>query len=111
MNLSTARSERRAKEVGIRKSVGSSRGDLISRFIGESLFIALVSFVLSVLMTEIALPFYNDMVQKQLHIHYQAPLFWLFATMLVFLTGIVSGSYPAFYLSSFRPAKVLKGKG
>ena len=111
MNLATARSVRRAKEVGIRKSVGSSRRELIIRFIGESLFISFVSFAISVLLAEVALPFYNNLVQKQLHINYLAPPFWLFAAGLIFFTGIISGSYPAFYLSAFRPATVLKGKG
>src|SRR6185295_17811018 len=102
-------SERRAKEVGIRKSVGSSRRELVFRFIGESLFIAFVSFIISVLLTEAALPFYNTLVKKQLHINYLSPPFWFFAVGLIFITGIISGSYPAFYLSAFRPVKVLKG--
>ncbi len=110
MNLATARSERRAREVGIRKSVGSKRIEIIFQFIGESLFIAFLAFATAVLLTELALPFYNDLVQKQLHINYLSSQFWLFALFLIFFTGIISGSYPAFYLSSFQPVKVLKGK-
>jgi predicted permease len=110
MNLATARSERRAREVGIRKSVGSRKYELVTQFLGESLFIAIVAFVIAVLLTELALPFYNDLVQKKLHISYSTRGFWLFALGLIFFTGLVSGSYPAFYLSSFQPVKVLKGK-
>jgi len=110
MNLSTARSERRAREVGIRKSVGSRRSEIIFQFMGESLFIAFVAFGISVLLTELALPFYNDLVEKQLAIDYTSAQFWIFTLGLIFFTGIVSGSYPALYLSSFQPVKVLKGK-
>jgi len=110
MNLSTARSERRAREVGIRKSVGSKRLELIFQFIGESLFISMVAFVIAILLAQLLMPYYNNLVDKKLFIDYQSPEFWLFAVGLIALTGIVSGSYPAFYLSSFQPAKVLKGK-
>jgi ABC-type antimicrobial peptide transport system permease subunit len=110
MNLSTARSERRAREVGIRKSVGSGRGEIILQFIGESLFISFVAFTIAILLAQLLLPFYNDLVEKKLFIDYTSPAFWIFAFVLIFFTGIVSGSYPAFYLSSFQPVKVLKGK-
>lgn len=110
MNLSTARSERRAREVGIRKSVGSGRGEIILQFMGESFFISILAFLIAILSAEILLPFYNDLVEKQLSINYLSPAFWIFATGLIFFTGIISGSYPAFYLSSFQPVKVLKGK-
>jgi ABC-type antimicrobial peptide transport system permease subunit len=110
MNLSTARSERRAREVGIRKSVGSQRRQIILQFMGESLFISFIAFVIAVILTQLLLPFYNDLVEKQLSINYLAPEFWIFALSLIFFTGIVSGSYPALYLSSFQPVKVLKGK-
>jgi len=110
MNLSTARSERRAREVGIRKSVGSKRYELILQFIGESLFISTLAFVIAILLTQLLLPFYNNLVDKKLFIDYSAIEFWLFALGLIVLTGVVSGSYPAFYLSSFQPVKVLKGK-
>jgi putative ABC transport system permease protein len=110
MNLATARSERRAREVGVRKSIGSRRRELIAQFIGESTFIAFVAFAIALLLTQLVLPFYNDMVEKKLSIDYGSPAFWLLAAGMVILTGFVSGSYPAFYLSSFEPVKVLKGK-
>jgi len=110
MNLSTARSERRAREVGIRKSVGSVRRQIMLQFMGESLFISVIAFILALLMAHLALPFYNQLVEKQLVIDYSSPLFWFFTGGLIFFTGVVSGSYPAFYLSSFQPATVLKGK-
>ena len=110
MNLATARSERRAREVGIRKSVGSRRIEIIFQFIGESLLITILAFGIAVLLAELALPFYNDLVQKKLSVDYMSAQFWVFTLSLIFFTGIVSGSYPAFYLSSFQPAKVLKGK-
>lgn len=110
MNLATARSERRAREVGVRKSVGSKRMELIMQFIGESTFIAFLAFVTAVLMAQLVLPYYNQLVDKKLFIDYTSIQFWVFALGLILLTGIVSGSYPAFYLSSFQPVKVLKGK-
>ena len=110
MNLATARSERRAREVGIRKSVGSRRHELILQFMGESLFLSVLAFVIGVLMVQLLLPLYNDLVDKQLFIEYQKPLFWIFALCLISFTGLVSGSYPALYLSSFEAVKVLKGK-
>ncbi len=110
MNLSTARSERRAREVGIRKSVGSRRHELIFQFMGESLFISLLAFVIAILFAQLLMPYYNNLVDKKLFIDYASKEFWLFALVLIFFTGIVSGSYPAFYLSSFQPVKVLKGK-
>jgi putative ABC transport system permease protein len=110
MNLATARSERRAREVGIRKSVGSRRRELIAQFIGESTFIALIAFAIAVLFTQLVLPYYNQMVEKKLFIDYASSQFWLLAVAVIIITGLVSGSYPAFYLSSFQPVKVLKGK-
>ena len=110
MNLATARSERRAREVGIRKSVGSRRIELILQFIGESTFISFIAFFIAMLLAQLLLPYYNQLVDKQLVINYTSKEFWFFSLGLIFITGIVAGSYPAFYLSSFQPAKVLKGK-
>jgi predicted permease len=110
MNLATARSERRAREVGIRKSVGSSRRELVAQFMGESIFISVIAFLVAVLLTELALPFYNELVDKELSIDYTSGAFWLASLGVILLTGIVAGSYPALYLSSFQPVKVLKGK-
>jgi putative ABC transport system permease protein len=110
MNLATARSERRAREVGIRKSIGSYKYQLILQFIGESTFISFLAFVFAILAAQLLLPYYNDLVQKKLVIDYASYTFWIFSVGMILLTGIISGSYPAFYLSSFQPVKVLKGK-
>jgi putative ABC transport system permease protein len=110
MNLSTARSEKRAKEVGIRKAIGSLRGQLIRQFLSESLFIALLSFILSIGLAVILLPFFGELAGKKMTIPFDNPLFWVTGLCFVFITGILAGSYPALYLSSFRPVKVLKGK-
>lgn len=110
MNLATARSERRAREVGIRKSVGSRRHELIGQFIGESMFISFIAFAVAILLAQLVLPLYNNLVEKQLFIDYTSGQFWMFAAGLIVVTGLVAGSYPAFYLSSFQPVKVLKGK-
>lgn len=109
MNLATARSEKRAKEVGIRKSMGSRRSELVFQFIGESIFITAIAFFIAVILTEISLPFYNELVDKKLSVNYAHPLFWLISTAGIFLIGFISGSYPALYLSSFDPVKTLKG--
>ncbi|MEP7109987.1 MAG: ABC transporter permease [Ferruginibacter sp.] len=109
MNLSTARSEKRAKEVGIRKAVGSLRIQLIGQFLGESVVMAFLAFILAVVLVQSSLPFFNDLADKQLSITWSSPLFWLLATGFTLFTGIVAGSYPAFYLSAFQPVKVLKG--
>ncbi len=110
MNLATARSEKRAREVGIRKSVGSKRQDLIFQFLGESILISIIAFALAIILVEGALPFYNDLVEKQLSLPYLSTQFWLFAMVMILVTGLLSGSYPALYLSSFNVVKVLKGK-
>lgn len=110
MNLATARSERRAREVGVRKSVGSRRYELIFQFIGESMIIAFISFAIAVLAAQLLLPAYNSLVDKKLFIDYASKEFWFFSLALIMITGTVAGSYPAFYLSGFQPVKVLKGK-
>jgi putative ABC transport system permease protein len=109
MNLSTARSERRAKEVGIRKTVGSLRYQLIVQFLSESLLVSLMAFVLAIGWVLLSLPFFNSLSDKDMHLPWNRPLFWLLGLGFTFLTGLVSGSYPAFYLSGFQPIKVLKG--
>ncbi len=109
MNLSTARSEKRAKEVGIRKAVGSLRNQLIYQFFAESLVYVLIAFVLSLLFVQLALPFFNSVAGKNMSILWANPLFWLACTSFSLITGLIAGSYPAFYLSSFNPVKVLKG--
>ena len=109
MNLSTARSEKRAKEVGIRKAVGSVRSQLIYQFYCESLLIALLAFAASLVLIMLILPYFNDVAGKQLTILWGNPAFWLAGIGFTLFTGLVAGSYPALYLSSFRPDKVLKG--
>jgi putative ABC transport system permease protein len=110
MNLATARSERRAREVGVRKSVGSRRHELIFQFLGESVLITLVAFLFALFVVELAMPFYNDVTQKNLFLDYSNPIFWGVSVAIVLIIGLFSGSYPALYLSSFNPVKVLKGK-
>ena len=109
MNLSTARSEKRAKEVGIRKTVGSLRGQLIGQFLSESVLVAFISFLFSILLVELLLPLFNKLADKNISLPWSSPAFWLLAIAFTFITGFVSGSYPAFYLSKFEPIKVLKG--
>lgn len=109
MNLSTARSEKRAREVGIRKTVGSLRGQLISQFLSESILTAMLSFILAIVLVVLLMPFFNSLADKQMELPWHYGLFWLCAIALTLLTGLLSGSYPAFYLSGFQPIKVLKG--
>lgn len=109
MNLSTARSEKRAKEVGIRKAVGSVRGQLITQFFSESVLVVAIAFVVSLVLVLLILPAFNDVADKKLTIPWMNPLFWGAATGFSLLTGLIAGSYPAFYLSAFQPIKVLKG--
>lgn len=110
MNLATARSEKRAREVGIRKSIGSRRIELIFQFLGETFLISLISTVLAVGLVELVLPLYNNLVDKKLFIDYSNYQFWLIGLAVILVTGLAAGSYPALYLSSFQPAAVLKGK-
>ena len=109
MNLSTARSEKRAREVGVRKTLGSCKRQLIFQFFSESIILAFIAFVLSVLAVYLLLPFFNDLVDKHLSLNIAQPIFWIAALALILFTGIIAGSYPALYLSSFSPVKVLKG--
>jgi putative ABC transport system permease protein len=109
MNLSTARSEKRAKEVGIRKAVGSLRAQLIYQFLSESLLVTSFAFVLAILLVQLGLPFFNDIAGKKMSILWSSPAFWLLGIGFSLITGLISGSYPALYLSSFKPVQVLKG--
>ncbi|MDJ1505788.1 ABC transporter permease [Xanthocytophaga agilis] len=109
MNLSTARSEKRAREVGIRKAIGSVRSQLVGQFLGESLLIACLAFVASVVLTVLSLPWFNQLASKDITFPLDKPLFWLVCLVFLLLTGFLAGLYPAFYLSSFQPIKVLKG--
>ena len=109
MNLSTARSEKRAKEVGIRKSIGSVRFQLISQFFCESIVVALLAFVVAIGLVYLALPQFNQVADKKLSLLWDSPQFWLLGFGFSLITGLVAGSYPALYLSSFQPVRVLKG--
>lgn len=110
MNLSTARSGRRAKEVGIRKSMGSVRGQLVRQFLSESLLVSSLGFALAIGLIFISLPVFNEITDKTLSIPWTNSYFWLLGTGFVLFTSILAGSYPAFYLSSLKPVKVLKSK-
>lgn len=109
MNLSTARSEKRAREVGVRKAMGSLKGDLILQFLTESVLVAFLSFILAVIMVQLALPAFNQLTGVSISVPYSNPMFWVIMASYVLLTGLLAGSKPAFYLSSFNAVKVLKG--
>ncbi|HTI07407.1 MAG TPA: ABC transporter permease [Puia sp.] len=109
MNLSTARSEKRAREVGVRKAIGSQRKDLIFQFLIESVVITLVSFIVALLLVELALPYFNTLTNSAIQLPFRQPAFWGLMAGYVLLTGLLAGGRPAFYLSSFQPVKVLKG--
>jgi ABC-type antimicrobial peptide transport system permease subunit len=109
MNLSTARSEKRAKEVGVRKTVGSLKAQLIAQFLSESVLIAFLSFFFSVLLVILLMPLFNKLAAKSMTLPWDNVTFWLLAILFTLVTGLISGCYPAFYLSGFKPIKVLKG--
>jgi putative ABC transport system permease protein len=109
MNLTTAKSEKRAKEVGVRKAIGSSRKSLIGQFMTESLLLSLLSTILAFVLVEMTLSYFNNLLNVELTIEYQNWRFWLTLSMLMLFTGLLAGSYPAFYLSSFHPIEMLKG--
>ena len=109
MNLSTARSEKRAREVGVRKAIGSLRSQLVYQFFTESLLCVMLAFLLSLLLVQSGLSFFNNIAAKQMTIPWGNGLFWMLGIGFSVITGLITGSYPAFYLSSFKPIKVLKG--
>jgi len=109
MNLSTARSEKRAREVGIRKTIGSRRSQIVGQFYSESMLVVIISFLFSIMLVQIALPFFNEIANKQIIVPYSNPVFWITGISFAIISGFIAGSYPAFYLSSFKPIKVLKG--
>jgi putative ABC transport system permease protein len=109
MNLSTARSEKRAKEVGIRKTVGSLRSQLVGQFLSESIMLTFFAFAISILLAQLSLSWFNEVADKQMVMPWGSPAFWVCGLIFSLLTGLIAGSYPAFYLSSFQPVKVLKG--
>jgi|HubBroStandDraft_1064217.scaffolds.fasta_scaffold24399_1 putative ABC transport system permease protein len=109
MNLATASSERRAREVGVRKVLGAGKGKLIGQFIGESLLMAFLAVIVSIGLTALALPAFNSLVEKQLALNLLSPLHLIGLLAIGLLCGVLAGSYPSFYLSSFNPVYVLKG--
>ncbi len=109
MNLSTARSEKRAKEVGIRKTIGSRRLQLMYQFFAESFLVVILSFGLSCLLAKLLLPGFNHLSAKEMRLPFNNLYFWLISSCFIFITGLLAGSYPALYLSSFKPVNVLKG--
>jgi len=109
MNLATARSVKRAKEVGLRKVVGAMRSSLIGQFIGEAMLLTVLSIVIAVILTALLLPPFNSLTAKQLYLPVTQPAFWAALVLLLLITGFVAGSYPALFLSSLNPVKVLKG--
>lgn len=109
MNLTTARSVKRAREIGVRKVVGALRSALIQQFIVESLLITIVAVIISIGMLIVLLPFFNQITQKQIELPFGDGAFWARLVVVTLITGLLSGSYPALFLSSFNPVKVLKG--
>jgi putative ABC transport system permease protein len=110
MNLATARSSKRAKEVGIRKVVGAMRSSLIGQFIGEAVLFTFISIIIAIGLTSLLLPGFNNLTGKNLVLPIHQPFFYVIIFSLLLLTGFVAGSYPAFFLSSLSPIRVLKGK-
>lgn len=109
MNLSTARSEKRAKEVGVRKAVGSARKQLVSQFLSESIMIAFMALAVAFILVALSLPYFNKLTEKLMTIQFDNPVFWIIMIGFTLFTGLLAGSYPALYLSSFNPVKILKG--
>jgi ABC-type antimicrobial peptide transport system permease subunit len=109
VNLSTARSEKRAREVGVRKTIGSQKKDLVLQFLTESFLLTLLAFILSLLFVQLALPAFNILTGSKIKIPFSDPFFWLIMMICAMITALAAGSRPAFYLSSFNPVQVLKG--
>jgi putative ABC transport system permease protein len=111
MNLATARSATRSREVGVRKAVGAHRKMLFFQFMSESMLMALIALVLALAAVQVALPAFNAVTEKQVYLDFSNPAFWLSMFCVVFITGFIAGSYPSLFLSAFKPAQVLKGSG
>jgi putative ABC transport system permease protein len=110
MNLATARSANRSKEVGMRKVLGSVKKQLVGQFLTEAVILSSIAFLLAIIMAMVAMPFFNQLTERKMHIPFGSPALWLALVLGALLTGLLAGSYPAFYLSSFRPIEVLKGQ-
>ncbi|MBS1665268.1 MAG: ABC transporter permease [Bacteroidetes bacterium] len=109
MNLSTAKSVKKAKEIGIRKVVGAGKASIVFRFLGESIFISLIAGIIAVGIAQLSIQGFNWLTYQSLDIPYAKPYFWFALVGFVLLTGLIAGSYPAFYLSTYKPISVLKG--
>ncbi|HMC87107.1 MAG TPA: FtsX-like permease family protein, partial [Chitinophagaceae bacterium] len=109
MNLNTARAEKRAKEVGIRKAIGSLKGQLIQQFLSESFLVVFLASILSLLFIELSLSWFNELAAKKILVPFSNPYFWMFNIAFIIITALLAGAYPSFYLSAFKPVKVLKG--
>ncbi len=109
MNLATARSAKRAKEVGVRKVVGALRSTLIAQFVGEAIMLTFISIIIAIVLTGLSLPAFNQLTGKQLSLPFYQSSFWFIILCLMVITGFVAGSYPALFLSSLKPVRVLKG--
>ncbi|HRF32887.1 MAG TPA: ABC transporter permease [Cyclobacteriaceae bacterium] len=111
MNLSTAKATKRASEIGIRKTLGAFRSSLTVQILGEAMVIVVIAILISIVLVQVTLPYFNQLVDKTISLHSENIVYFISALVIVTLfTGLVAGSYPAFYLSSFQPAQVLKGK-
>lgn len=108
INLATARASQRAKEVGVRKSVGAQRSSLITQFLGEALLMTTVAMIAALLLAEMLLPIFNELAIKSLYVPYNLPAFWLTLLGLTLIVSLLTGFYPAFFLSSFKAVSVLK---
>ncbi len=109
MNLSTARSEKRAKEVGIRKAIGSMRNQLVNQFLSESFLIVGMAFAASLGLVSVCMSWFNELSAKEIDLPFSNAIFWILSALFIIITALISGSYPALYLSSFQPVRVLKG--
>lgn len=109
MNLSTARSEKRAKEIGIRKAIGSLKKQLIGQFLCESLLLTFIALIIALILVSVTISFFNLLAGKNISVPFTNPVFWLLTLGFAFVTGLLAGSYPAFYLSGLNTIKVLKG--
>jgi len=110
MNMATAKSEKRAKEVGIKKTIGATRGSLVVQFLMESIILAVISVVIAIALLEAFLPSMNNLLNLKMSINYFNAYIWLGVLAVILFTGVIAGSYPAFYLSSFSPIQTLKKK-
>ncbi len=111
INLSTAKAARRCTEIGIRKTLGAQRSALIGQILGDAMLTVVIAIILSFILTQLALPFFNQVTNKSITVNAENTGFFLFAALsLTIITGLLAGIYPAFYLTSFQPAQVLKGK-